>query len=66
MTMRLALAAAGLALTLLCPLATAQTDSLDQFERRLDKLPSQRVIHYLKSNLDGSARQVQSLYFAGP
>jgi len=64
--MRLALALSSLALGLLPALALAQTDSLDQFHRQLDKLPTQRVVHYLKSNLDGSVRQVQSLYFAGP
>ncbi|MDR7270084.1 hypothetical protein J2X20_002742 [Pelomonas saccharophila] len=64
--MRLALGAASLVLCLLSSLAQAQTDSLDQFHRQLGKLPTQHVVHYLKSNLDGSVRQVQSLYFAGP
>lgn len=56
----------SLAFSLLPALAAAQTDTLGQFDRQLGKLPTQHVVHYLKSNLDGSVRQVQSLYFAGP
>lgn len=64
--------AAGLVLlliSLLCPgeaAAQAPTQSLADYEYSPDKGPRDRVVHYLKSNLDGSNRLVLSVHFSEP
>lgn len=59
------LAIAALLASLLC-LAQAQTDSLAQFDYQAAKAPVNRVVHYIKSNLDGTKRLVLSLHFGAP
>jgi hypothetical protein len=44
----------------------AQTDSLADYAFAPDRGPKGRVVHYLKSNLDGTQRLVLSAYFAEP
>ncbi|MBB5205180.1 hypothetical protein HNQ51_002499 [Inhella inkyongensis] len=59
--MNLALAAAGLAQ------AAAPGSSLHQYELgEANRAPSNQVVHYVKSNLDGSKRTVLSLFFPAP
>lgn len=56
-----ALAAAGLAQ------AAAPTNALSQYELgEPGRAPANQVVHYVKSNLDGSKRLVLSLYFPAP
>ncbi|MBH9551431.1 hypothetical protein [Inhella gelatinilytica] len=57
-------AASALALGLALP-ALAATSSLDAYNRQ-GPAPTQQVVHYVKSNLDGSKRSVLSLYFPAP
>ena len=40
--------------------------SLDDYEFQPARAPSNRVVHYLKSNLDGTRPMVISIYFAAP
>lgn len=44
----------------------AQTDSLAQFGYQAAKAPVNQVVHYIKSNLDGTKRLVLSLHFGAP
>lgn len=46
--------------------AQPRTDSLADYEYSQDKGPRNRVVHYLKSNLDGSRRVVLSAHFSEP
>jgi hypothetical protein len=46
--------------------ATAVTDSLADYAYSPDRGPRNRVVHYLKSNLDGSKRLVLSAHFTDP
>jgi len=46
--------------------AAPATDSLGDYAYAPDKGPRDRVVHYLKSNLDGSRRLVLSVHFAEP
>lgn len=51
-----------------CPAAAQvkHTDSLADYEYSQERGPRQRVVHYLKSNLDGSKRLVLSVHFSEP
>lgn len=53
--------AAGIA-----PALHAATDTLSQYTPAATQAPQQRVVHYVKSNLDGSKRLVLSLFFPAP
>jgi hypothetical protein len=56
-----------IAVALLSGLAQAQPgDSLAQYELQSGRAPQNLVVHYLKSNLDGSKRLVLSLFFPAP
>lgn len=57
-----------LGLLLAGPLAaqTSPSHSLGDYDFQVARAPSNRVVHYLKSNLDGSNRMVISIHFAAP
>lgn len=50
----------------LTPAQAAPVNSLAQYELPATRAPQNQVVHYLKSNLDGSKRLVLSLYFPAP
>ncbi|MDM4766578.1 hypothetical protein [Pelomonas sp. SE-A7] len=58
--------AAVLALAAASTASSAQTDSLAQFDYQAKKAPVNQVVHYVKSNLDGTKRLVLSLHFGAP
>lgn len=57
--MLMSLLAAGTALA-------QDTDSLSSFQYQAAKAPVNKVVHYVKSNLDGTKRLVLSLHFGAP
>lgn len=48
------------------PVEAKPADSLSDYAYSAERGPRDRVVHYLKSNLDGSKRLVLSVHFAAP
>jgi hypothetical protein len=57
---------ASLLLAAVLPAGAQPALSLNDYDLRAERAPSRQVVHYLKSNLDGSQRVVVSQYFPAP